>query len=161
MSDAHRAGDGARLRLARRARGFSQEQLAQMAGVSRQAVSMAEAGLSGPSLRAALALASALGMTVEELFVPKKKLVLPKRDRLSGVFNRADRLLKLWERRGLKEIRAKAIRDAEKWMLDHMRFSEGIGAIYPSMMYAIMAMMLWAMSATIRTLPRRCASLRA
>jgi molybdate-binding protein len=39
-----------------------------MAGVSRQAVSMAEAGLSGPSLRAVLALASALGMTVEELF---------------------------------------------------------------------------------------------
>jgi squalene-hopene/tetraprenyl-beta-curcumene cyclase len=40
----------------------------------------------------------------------------------------------------LKEIRAKAIREAEKWMLDHMRFTEGLGAIYPSMMYAIMAM---------------------
>jgi squalene-hopene/tetraprenyl-beta-curcumene cyclase len=79
-------------------------------------------------------------ITVEELYVPNKKLVLPKRDRLSGVFNRADKLLKLWERRGLKEIRAKAIREAEKWMLDHMRFSEGLGAIYPSMMYAIMAM---------------------
>jgi molybdate-binding protein/transcriptional regulator with XRE-family HTH domain len=61
---------GARLRLARQARGFSQQQLAGMAGVSRQAVSALEAGHSDPSLRVALALAQALGMTVEELFGP-------------------------------------------------------------------------------------------
>ncbi|MGI9005547.1 MAG: substrate-binding domain-containing protein [Streptosporangiaceae bacterium] len=59
---------GARLRLARQARGFSQQQLAGMAGVSRQAVSAVESGLSDPSLRVALALTQALGMTVEELF---------------------------------------------------------------------------------------------
>ena len=39
MSDEHGARNGARLRLARQARGFSQQQLAAMAGVSRQAVS--------------------------------------------------------------------------------------------------------------------------
>lgn len=61
---------GARLRLARQARGFSQQQLAGMAGVSRQAVSAVEAGHSDPSLRVAFALAQALGMTVEELFGP-------------------------------------------------------------------------------------------
>ncbi len=59
---------GTRLRLARQARGFSQQQLAGMAGVSRQAVSAVESGQSDPSLRVALALASALGMTVDELF---------------------------------------------------------------------------------------------
>lgn len=59
---------GTRLRLARQARGFSQQQLAGMAGVSRQAVSAVESGQSDPSLRAALALAEALGMSVEELF---------------------------------------------------------------------------------------------
>ncbi len=80
------------------------------------------------------------GISVDELYLPNKQLSLPKRDRLSGVFNQADRFLKLWERRGLKEIRAKAIREAEKWMLDHMRFSNGLGGIYPSMMYALMAM---------------------
>jgi squalene-hopene/tetraprenyl-beta-curcumene cyclase len=80
------------------------------------------------------------GMSLDELYVPQKQLSLPKRDRLSGVFNQADRFLKLWERRGLKEIRAKAIREAEKWMLDHMQFSNGLGGIYPSMMYALMAM---------------------
>ena len=66
VSDRHRTD--VRLRLTRRARGFSQQQLADMARVSRQAVSKVEAGESDPSLRVALALASALGMTVEELF---------------------------------------------------------------------------------------------
>jgi molybdate-binding protein/transcriptional regulator with XRE-family HTH domain len=61
---------GTRLRLARQARGFSQQQLAGMAGVSRQAVSALESGHSDPSLRVALALAQALGMAVEELFGP-------------------------------------------------------------------------------------------
>src|SRR5579875_3468509 len=67
---AERSGErsGMRLRVARQARGFSQQQLAGMAGVSRQAVSAVEAGVSDPSLRVALALAQALGMTVEELF---------------------------------------------------------------------------------------------
>ncbi len=62
---------GPRLRLARQARGFSQQQLASMAGVSRQAVSAVESGLSDPSLRVALALAQALGMTVDELSAAK------------------------------------------------------------------------------------------
>ena len=56
--------------MARQTRGFSQQQLAGMAGVSRQAVSAVESGHSDPSLRVALALAQALGMSVEELFGP-------------------------------------------------------------------------------------------
>jgi putative molybdopterin biosynthesis protein len=61
---------GTRLRLARQARGLSQQQLAGMATVTRQAVSAVESGHSDPSLRVALALTHALGMTVEELFGP-------------------------------------------------------------------------------------------
>jgi molybdate-binding protein/transcriptional regulator with XRE-family HTH domain len=60
--------NGTRLRLARQARGFSQQQLAGMAGVTRQAVSAVESGQSDPSLRVALALAQALGLRVDELF---------------------------------------------------------------------------------------------
>jgi putative molybdopterin biosynthesis protein len=67
---AQQPGTGARLRAARQARGFSQYQLARMARVSRQAVSALEAGLSDPSLRVALTLSRALGLTVEELFGP-------------------------------------------------------------------------------------------
>lgn len=59
---------GVRLRLARLAGGLSQEQLAAGAGVSRQAVAGIEAGRFDPSLRVALALATAVGRTVEELF---------------------------------------------------------------------------------------------
>ena len=59
---------GSRLRLARQARGLSQQQLAGVAGVTRQAVSAVESGHSDPSLRVALGLARALGMTIEELF---------------------------------------------------------------------------------------------
>jgi putative molybdopterin biosynthesis protein len=70
MTDHGAAGNGTVLRLARQARGYSQQQLAGMAGVSRQAVSAVESGLSDPSLRVALALARALGMTVEEVFGP-------------------------------------------------------------------------------------------
>jgi putative molybdopterin biosynthesis protein len=62
--------NGAGLRLARQARGFSQQQLAGMAGIARQTVSVVESGISDPSLRVALALARALGMTVEDLFGP-------------------------------------------------------------------------------------------
>jgi squalene-hopene/tetraprenyl-beta-curcumene cyclase len=80
------------------------------------------------------------GVQLDELFVPGRKLILPRKDRLSAIFNQADRVLKLWERRGLKDIRAKAIREAEKWMLERMRSADGLGAIYPSMMYSIMAM---------------------
>src|ERR1700761_9107343 len=62
--------DGTRLRLARQARGLSQQQLAGVAGVTRQAVSAVESGHSDPSLRVALSLAGALGMSVEDLFGP-------------------------------------------------------------------------------------------
>jgi molybdate-binding protein/DNA-binding XRE family transcriptional regulator len=70
MTDTPQARAGAGLRLARQARGLSQQQLAGMAGVTRQAVSAVESGHSDPSLRVALALARVLGSTVEDLFGP-------------------------------------------------------------------------------------------
>ena len=80
------------------------------------------------------------GLDVEELYAPGKRIALPKREGLSIFFNQADRLVKVWERRGIKDIRKSAIRDAEHWMLDRMRLSDGLGAIYPGIMYSIMAM---------------------
>jgi squalene-hopene/tetraprenyl-beta-curcumene cyclase len=81
-----------------------------------------------------------MGMSVDELFHPHKKMSLPKRDAASLVFNQVDRAVKIWERRGLKNLRARAIREAERWMMERTRYSEGLGAIYPSMMYLIMAL---------------------
>ncbi len=54
----------------RRASGWSQAELAQRAGVSRAAISAIELERLVPSVAAALALASALDCTVEELFSP-------------------------------------------------------------------------------------------
>ena len=57
-----------RLEAARTDRGLSQRELAQAAGMTRQGVGAIESGRSQPSVGFALALARALGTTVEELF---------------------------------------------------------------------------------------------
>ncbi len=57
-----------RFRLARLSRGLSQGALADIAGVTRQSISGIESGRWSPSLEVALALASALGTSVEDLF---------------------------------------------------------------------------------------------
>jgi squalene-hopene/tetraprenyl-beta-curcumene cyclase len=80
------------------------------------------------------------GITVEELYDPHKKLTLVNRKGMAILFRQLDRALKLWERRGLKNVRSAAIREAEHWILDRTRYTEGLGAIYPAMMYTIMAM---------------------
>jgi squalene-hopene/tetraprenyl-beta-curcumene cyclase len=80
------------------------------------------------------------GFDINELLHPKRKLSLPKRSGLSFVFHHLDRAVKVWDRRGLKDVRSAAVREAEHWMLDRTRYTEGLGAIYPSMMYLIMAL---------------------
>jgi squalene-hopene/tetraprenyl-beta-curcumene cyclase len=80
------------------------------------------------------------GFSLDELAVPGKSFRLPKRDALSLIFGQLDVALKVWQRRAPEAIRRSAIREAEKWMLDRTRYSDGLGAIYPSMMYLIMAL---------------------
>lgn len=57
-----------RLRLARAEMGITQEELAALAGVTRQTVSSIETGQYCPSTRLALILANKLGKKVEDLF---------------------------------------------------------------------------------------------
>jgi molybdate-binding protein/transcriptional regulator with XRE-family HTH domain len=64
----HKQLDGNRVRRKRQDRGWSQEELAQRAGISRTAVSAVEGERLVPSVAAALALSHALECTVEELF---------------------------------------------------------------------------------------------
>lgn len=63
----------------RRARGLSQRSLAQMAGITRQAVGAIESGRMQPSVGIALALARSLETTVEELFGGDQGEALPTR----------------------------------------------------------------------------------
>jgi squalene-hopene/tetraprenyl-beta-curcumene cyclase len=57
-----------------------------------------------------------------------------------NIFLSLDRVAKVWEKYGPKSIRKKAILRAEQWMLERTKYSDGLGAIYPPMMYAIMAL---------------------
>ena len=60
-----------RLKVARAERGLSQEQLADLAGVTRQTISSIETGQYCPSALLAFQLAQRLGKRVDELFFLK------------------------------------------------------------------------------------------
>ena len=52
-------------------------------------------------------------------------------------FLRVDQALKWYEHAPLESLRAKAMLHAEKWLLDHLDGSEGLGAIFPPMVYIL------------------------
>jgi len=56
------------MKLARVAKGFSQQQLADLAGVTRQTIGLIEKGNYNPSLRLCIRIAKALDKTLDELF---------------------------------------------------------------------------------------------
>jgi transcriptional regulator with XRE-family HTH domain len=62
--------DGERLRAARQARGFSQEQLAVRSGIAQPSISVFERGRSTPEPPTLLALAQALDLLPADLMVP-------------------------------------------------------------------------------------------
>jgi squalene-hopene/tetraprenyl-beta-curcumene cyclase len=83
------------------------------------------------------------GFTLQELFLPEASFAYRHKEKLfsyRNLFFIADRLLKFGERHGSKSLRRYAVRKCEKWMLEHTRYSDGLGAIYPPMMYIIMAL---------------------
>lgn len=80
------------------------------------------------------------GVSLEELEVPGTSPPILSRGWWAPVFRHLDRGFKLWERLGVRRLRQAALREAEKWMLDRTRYTEGLGAIYPAMMYFIMAL---------------------
>jgi squalene-hopene/tetraprenyl-beta-curcumene cyclase len=53
------------------------------------------------------------------------------------IFLLVDRLLKLYHITPIDGLRQKAMKDAEKWLLDHLEDTEGLGAIFPPMVYIL------------------------
>ena len=84
------------------------------------------------------------GFNLRELFKPgvDVKYRLDKQGFFSwrNFFLTLDRGLKWWARHGSRSIRTRAIRRAEQWILERSKYSGGLGAIYPSMQYVIMAL---------------------
>ncbi len=83
------------------------------------------------------------GFHLNELMLPGVSLDFPNNEGFfswRNFFLMADKFLKFWDRFGIKSIRRSAIKKAEKWFLERTKYSGGLGAIYPSMMYVIMAL---------------------
>jgi squalene-hopene/tetraprenyl-beta-curcumene cyclase len=57
-----------------------------------------------------------------------------------NVFLAVDRGLKLYEKLPWKPLRQKALREAKQWMVEHLERTDGLAAIYPSMMNSIFAL---------------------
>lgn len=86
------------------------------------------------------------GITVDELYRdPARRIPSFAWDRelftWRNVFLAADRIFKLYERLPWKPLRRRALREAERWMLEHLERSDGLGAIYPAMMNSIFALL--------------------
>ena len=83
------------------------------------------------------------GFSLEELFAPGVSPAFRIDDEWftwRNVFLCIDRILKFWDRHALTAVRKQALRKAERWMLEHCKDADGLGAIYPPMMYTIMAL---------------------
>jgi squalene-hopene/tetraprenyl-beta-curcumene cyclase len=76
---------------------------------------------------------------IAELFTGGKRegagLGLPRSWR--ELFVVIDRLLKIYHIRPIEGIRQKAIKEAERWLLDHMEDTQGLGAIFPPRVYIL------------------------
>ena len=55
-----------------------------------------------------------------------------------------DRIAHWSERVHIRPLRKMALKKAEKWMLERFEMSDGLGAIYPAMLNAIVALAAWA-----------------
>ncbi len=84
------------------------------------------------------------GFNLDELIVPGASFDFPNDEGFfswRNFFLTADKLLKVFERRMWKsKMRTKAIKRAEEWMLERTKYTDGLAAIYPPMMYVIMAL---------------------
>jgi squalene-hopene/tetraprenyl-beta-curcumene cyclase len=83
------------------------------------------------------------GFNLQELFVPGVSLESQKSEKTlswRNAFLLLDRAVKWWEKHGSRRVRNRAIAHAERWMIERFQKSDGLGAIYPPMMYAIMAL---------------------
>lgn len=83
---------------------------------------------------------------LKELYlVPRDKVVYRiKRDQSGwcwhNFFIDADSIFRRYEQRPIKFVRKIALRKAEKWMLEHLEKSGGLGAIWPAIINSIFAM---------------------
>ncbi|MBE3591064.1 MAG: helix-turn-helix domain-containing protein [Firmicutes bacterium] len=114
------------LRRLRQARGWSQQELAQRAGVTRQTVSGVESGRYLPSVAVALRLARALGCSVEDLFA----LEAPPEELLARWSSRAPAGAAGGERPGLERVALAEVRG--RWVAHPLSARTAMGFFPPA-----------------------------
>jgi squalene-hopene/tetraprenyl-beta-curcumene cyclase len=84
---------------------------------------------------------------IDELFVGGRanSILRPRMDRKSilswrNFFLVLDRIMHMAEAVHIRPLRKLALKHAEKWMLQRLEMSDGLGAIYPAMLNAILAL---------------------
>lgn len=83
------------------------------------------------------------GFTLDELWLPGVDPAFARDAKFftwRNFFVRVDGFLKWWERSGLQSVRRKSRERAAEWMIERLQYSDGLGAIYPPMMYSVMAL---------------------
>ncbi len=83
------------------------------------------------------------GFNLDEIWLPGVSPAFRKDERWftwHNTFLTIDRVLKWWERNGSRRLRQWAVEKAREWMVERMQHSDGLGAIYPPMMYSVMAL---------------------
>lgn len=85
-------------------------------------------------------------VSLDELYVVPRDKVSYRIKRNQGkitwenIFLGVADVFKRYEKSPIKFIRTIAIEHAERWMLDHLKMSDGLGAIWPAMVHAAIAM---------------------
>jgi squalene-hopene/tetraprenyl-beta-curcumene cyclase len=83
------------------------------------------------------------GFNLNELIKPGVSFEFPNNEGFfswRNFFLKADKLLKFWDGKNWFGLRSRAIKRAEQWMLERTHYTDGLAAIYPPMMYVIMAL---------------------
>ena len=84
-------------------------------------------------------------LAIDELYVSQddRHRILRNGDKhrtWSTVFLSLDRILKLVEHAGVTPLRKRALQRLEDWLVDHTDRSDGLGAIFPPMVYILIAL---------------------
>lgn len=85
-------------------------------------------------------------ITLDELYVVPREQVSYRMDRVQGkltwrnIFLDMADLFKRYEKAPIKFLRNMSIEHAERWILDHLKKSDGLGAIWPAMVNVVIAL---------------------
>ena len=80
------------------------------------------------------------GRGIAELFTADAPRTAPREGGWARFFRGVDRVMKACERLGIAPLRARAVQACRRWMLERFDGSDGLGAIFPPIVWSIVAL---------------------